>query len=138
MSLYLRDSYGLFGKFILEPTFGFCFRSSMSIVDTGNTYNHKSHSWMNTDNFCTEKRCGKNLRSSNMMAFPSSLLTLRVLLVMQGILQAFVFVLWIDCPPIGLEINNCRIAIYVPGGSFQPMGGPLCLPSFATRSGKTL
>ena len=55
-----------------------------------------------------------------MMAFPSSLLTLRVLLLMQGILQAFVFVLWIDCPPIGLEINNCRIAIHVPGGSFQP------------------
>lgn len=44
-----------------------------------------------------------------MMVFPSSLVTLRVLIVRQGIVQASVFVLSIDCPLIGLEINNCQI-----------------------------
>ena len=56
-----------------------------------------------------------------------------------GLLQASIFALWIDCPPIGLVINNCQIVIYIPGGflHFWFLGLELLSMSFAC-SGKTL
>ena len=74
-----------------------------------------------------------------MMAFPTSSVTLRVCVVMQGLPQAPVFVLLIDFPSIGLEINSCEIAIYVPGGSFHftPWGLGY-LPMSAACPGKKL
>ena len=57
----------------------------------------------------------------------------------QGLPQASVFVLLIDFPPIGLEINSCQIAIYVPGGSFHfTPGGLGYLPMSTACAGKTL
>ena len=74
-----------------------------------------------------------------MMAFPTSSVTLRVCVVTQGLPQASVFVLLIDFPPIGLEINSCEIAIYIPGGSlhFTPWGLGY-LPMSAACPGKNL
>ena len=68
------------------------------------------------------------------MVFPSSLVTLRVLIVRQGIVQASVFVLSIDCPLIGLEINNCQIPSILGQASYAcrvslPRQGKLCMLS---------
>ena len=35
-------------------------------------------------------------------------MTLRVLIVTQGIVRTSVFVLWIDCPLVGHKINSCQ------------------------------
>ena len=69
-----------------------------------------------------------------MMVFPSSLVMLRVLIVRQGIVQASVFVLSIDCPLIGLEINNCQIPSILGQASYAcrvslPRRGKLCMLS---------
>ena len=62
---------------------------------------------------------GKKFRKKQYDGFPHFFNDFTCFEVTWCLLQASVFALWIDCPPIGLVINNCQIVIYVPGGFLQ-------------------
>ena len=81
----------------------------------------------------------KKNRKKQYNGFPHFYSDVACFLVTQGILPVSVFVLWIDCAPIGRVINSCQIAIYVPGGFFHiAFLGLLCLSMFFACPGKTL
>ena len=95
---------------------------------------HFYFSWKHRDSL-QNRRC----RKKQYDGFPNFFSDVACFEVTWGLLQASGFALWIDCPAIGLVINDCQITIYVPGGFFHfCFSGLESLPMSFACSGKTL
>ena len=133
-------SYGLKGIFEHSRESYRFFVSFLKLRKYEALWLHFCFSWKHRDSLQNRRRFAqKKFGKKQYDGFPHFFSDVACFQATQDILQASGFALWIDCPAIGLVINDCQITIYVPGGFLQFWFlGLLWLPMSFACSGKTL